>query len=222
MTSKSNRASPGFKQKFRNLVRPYKQLEPMIKDIEEQLEDLRVQLQDLRVQQQQFISLKSLQYQLPPIPPKHLQVRIGGAYNPRFFNHGQDMFRQLEAILKSQGLSIFEFKNILDFGCGCGRFMIPMSFLMDPRKLSGTDIDAEAVEWLRKNYPCFNDLSVNQCAPPTKYADGAYDFVYGVSIFTHLPEDMQHVWLKELARIIAPGGWGVFTTHGEKHHHVLS
>jgi SAM-dependent methyltransferase len=208
MASKLNRTLSGVRRKFRSVLRPHKQLEARMNDMEVHL--------------QQLTSLVSIKCQLPPIPPKHLQIRIAGAYYPGFFKHGETMSHDLESILKDYGVSIADFKNVLDFGCGCGRFLLPMSYMIDPKKLSGTDIDAEAVEWLRKHYACFKDLDVNDCSPPTKYPDGAFDFVYSVSVFTHLPEDMQHVWLKELARIIAPGGWAIFTTHGEKFFVYLS
>ncbi len=179
-------------------------------------------VEELEIRLGQFISLVSLKDQLPPIPPKHLQIRVAGAYYPTFFQHGKDMFYDLEDFLKREGLSLFDFDSILDFGCGCGRFMIPMSFLLPPKKISGTDIDKEAIQWFKANYPCFNDLDVNGFTPPTKYADATFDFVFSVSIFTHLPEEMQHVWLKELSRIIKPGGCGIFTTHGENHFHHLN
>ncbi len=169
----------------------------------------------------QYISLLQLKEKLPPIPPKELQIRVAGAYYPEFFKHGRDMFYDIENILKKQGLSAFNFDHILDFGCGCGRFLIPLSYLMPPGKLSGTDIDEQAIQWLQENYRCFHNLNVNGFAPPTKYADGTFDFVYSISIFTHLPEEMQHAWLKELARIIRPGGYGVFTVHGENCFHHL-
>lgn len=32
-------------------------------------------------------------------------------------------------------------------------------------------------------------------------------------MFTHLPEEMQHSWLKELSRIAKPKGYLLLTTH---------
>lgn len=177
---------------------------------------------DYDAEHAQYFSLLQMQGKLPPIPPKALQVRVAGAYYPKFFTHGRDMFADIEGILQTQGLSAYKFERILDFGCGCGRFLIPLSYQMPPGRLSGTDIDGEAIQWLKEYYPCFHDLDVNGFAPPTKYADGTFDLVYSISIFTHLPEDMQHAWLKELARIIRPGGVGVFTVHGEKFFQALA
>jgi SAM-dependent methyltransferase len=202
--------------KFSQALRsPFRRKSDRLASIGKRVEELEIQLS-------QFISLVSIKDQLLPIPPKHLQIRVAGAYYPTFFQHGKDMFYDLEDFLKSAGLSMFDFDRILDFGCGCGRFMIPMSFLLPPKKISGTDIDKEAIQWFKENYPCFHDLDVNGFNPPTKYAGATFDFVFSISIFTHLPEEMQHAWLKELSRIIKPGGYGIFTTHGENHFHHLN
>ncbi|MDB6064997.1 MAG: Methyltransferase type 11 [Pedosphaera sp.] len=226
MASKSNGSAPGLKQKVNKLFHPVHDLDRRIdtkfQAINTQFQAVNERVDDLSVQINQIVSLLGLKYQLPAIPPKHLQVRVAGGYRAAFFELGKSMFQDLEGLLQNHGLSMFQFNRMLDFGCGCGRFLIPMSHRMDPKKLSGTDIDAEAIQWLRANYPIFDDLDVNDCAPPTKYPDGTFDFVFSVSIFTHLPEEMQHAWLKELARIMAPGGYGIFTTHGEKHYPHLS
>lgn len=170
---------------------------------------------------QQRFSLQQIKEKFPPMPPKALQIRVAGAYYPDFFKHGESIFCDIENILKAQGFGISNFERILDFGCGCGRMLIPGSLMLPPGKLSGTDIDEQAIVWLRNNYNSFNDLSVNGFMPPTKYSDGTFDFIYSISIFTHLPEEMQHAWLKELARLIRPGGCGVFTVHGENFFHLL-
>jgi cyclopropane fatty-acyl-phospholipid synthase-like methyltransferase len=199
----------------------------MLKRIKEASRDLKnlkkfqTEVEDMRVELNQFISLLTIKYELPRIPPKPLQKRVAGAFYANFFKHGEQMFQNMQSLLKDQGLSMQQFQSILDFGCGCGRFLIPLSCLLDPSKISGTDIDAEAVGWLKANYSCFHDLDVNATNPPTKYADGAFDFIFSISIFTHLPEEMQHAWLKELSRIIKPGGYGIFSTHGEKHFSLL-
>ena len=98
-----------------------------LKDFDERIEDLSTQLN-------QFISLASIRDRLPPIPPNTSRSGVAGAYYATFFKHGKDMFNDLENLLKSHGLSFFDFNRILDFGCGCGRFMIPMSFLIPPGK----------------------------------------------------------------------------------------
>jgi ubiquinone/menaquinone biosynthesis C-methylase UbiE len=55
---------------------------------------------------------------------------------------------------------------------------------------------------------------VNRHAPPLNYQDESFDFIYGISVFTHLPEDMATLWLKELRRILRPDGLLVTSTLG--------
>jgi predicted SAM-dependent methyltransferase len=44
---------------------------------------------------------------------------------------------------------------------------------------------------------------------------GSIDFVYGLSIFTHLTADSERFWLAELHRLLKPKGVAVMTVHGE-------
>lgn len=153
---------------------------------------------------------------LPPVPPKKLQERVSGAYYWKFFSHGLNMLHDIDKALEPHQQSIYKFSKILDFGCGCGRFLIPLSLKMDPAKLYGCDIDKKAITWFQNNYPNLGGLYTNPHRPPTNYPDDFFDFVYSVSIFTHLPEDMQFEWLGELKRITKKNGWLVLTVHGTK------
>jgi SAM-dependent methyltransferase len=42
-----------------------------------------------------------------------------------------------------------------------------------------------------------------------------FDLIYAISVFTHLDEDFQHVWLCELQRIAKPGAIIILSVHGE-------
>lgn len=132
------------------------------------------------------------------------------------------MMEGIENMLKKHGYSVSNFNNILDFGCGCGRFLIPLSLHLDSNKLSGTDIDNEAINWMKTNYPQFKDLDTNAFDPPMKYNNDSFDFIYSISIFTHLPEEMHMNWIKELSRILKPGGIGVLSIHGEFYYHMIN
>ena len=77
------------------------------------------------------------------------------------------------------------------------------------------------IEILARNGVRTADFSTNGLLPPLGYADDAFDLVYSLSVFTHLPEGMQLDWIKELRRVISPGGYLLITTHGESYMSVM-
>jgi 2-polyprenyl-3-methyl-5-hydroxy-6-metoxy-1,4-benzoquinol methylase len=179
-----------------------------------QIGEQSIKSEDTAIYMQQALSLLQLKGIVPPIPPPHLQVRVSNRYYGEFFVHGSGIIRDVEQILSSSGRNIRSFERILDFGCGCGRTLIPLSFCVDPENLYGTDIDEEAIGWLKDHY-AFANLFVNGVLPPTGFESGMFDFIYSISIFTHLPEDMQFPWLDELRRIVKKGGYVAVSTHGD-------
>jgi ubiquinone/menaquinone biosynthesis C-methylase UbiE len=70
----------------------------------------------------------------------------------------------------------------------------------------GCDIDPEAIGWCAKTLGDLATFRVNGHSPPLPFVDESFDFIYSISIFTHLPEDMQFAWLKDLNRVLKPGG----------------
>ena len=139
-------------------------------------------------------------------PPPHLQLRVEGAYTAEFIEHGNALCRYLElSLARVVGTDLASFSSMLDFGCGCARVLRAVR-QQSKAKLHGTDIDAEAIEWCRANYSTMAKFGINQAMPPLEYGDAMFDLVFSVSIFTHLPEDMQFAWLKELQRVTMPGG----------------
>jgi hypothetical protein len=53
--------------------------------------------------------------------------------------------------------------------------------------------------------------------PPLRYEDGQFGLVYAISVFTHLPRDLERAWIDELSRITAPAGLLLLTTHGDSY-----
>ena len=110
--------------------------------------------------------------------------------------------------------------RILDFGVGCGRVIRPLHELCLDTHLTdgklqwfGSDIDAEAIAWCRSALESIGTFVVNSHTPPLPFDDQYFDFVYSISIFTHLPEDMQFAWLSELRRVMRIGSFAMLTTH---------
>lgn len=190
--------------------------------LQAQIRDLQARLNDFEIMSNQLQSILRLEHDIPPAPPKHLQIRVGGSYVPDFIESGfNSIYPDLNRTLKGLGKNLDDFHTILDFGCGCGRAIRALAILLPNCELHGTDIDKEAIEWLKSTYPKIAEFSVSPHFPPTVYEDQVFDFIFGISVFTHLPEEMQFQWLSELNRIIKPGGYAIMTTHGEKHYSKL-
>lgn len=102
--------------------------------------------------------------------------------------------------------------RILDFGCGCGR---TTRFLQEVQQFDvyGSDVNKQLVVWCQDNLKRVSTID-NGVFPPLKFSDGYFDFVYSLSIFTHLPELAMFAWLDELARVTADNGVVLLTTHG--------
>jgi len=150
-----------------------------------------------------------------PDPGAELVSRVvGGADRAWFYWTGRESVRELRRTLGVADRALDSFESILDFGCGCGRMLLWMEELGRTRALYGTDIDAEAIAWCRDHVP-YADVTVNDTDPPLRYADAAFDLVFGHSVFTHVDERRQDAWLIELRRVTAPGGFLVLSTYGE-------
>jgi SAM-dependent methyltransferase len=191
--------------------------EARIAELEARVARAAASVTELDTALQQVLTLLRREANIPPPPPKHLQERVVGGYVPGFLESGYEVCRELDAALAPAGRTLSDFRRILDFGCGSGRATRALKALHPRAELSGTDIDEEAIAWLAWNYPAVARFTVAPHRPPTSYADGAFDFVFGISVFTHLPQDMEREWLDELRRIAAPGAHLVLTTHGETH-----
>jgi SAM-dependent methyltransferase len=148
-----------------------------------------------------------------PLPPQRLVVLVAGPASVESFLRkgrlGADVVRDA---LARQGVAIATVGDVLDFGVGCGRVARHWHDLTGPR-IHGCDINEELVAWTRANLP-FVEARVTGLGPPLPYADGALDVAYALSVFTHLPEELQGAWAAELARVIRPGGHLVLSTHG--------
>jgi len=151
-----------------------------------------------------------------PIPSGDLINLVGGHPDvPSFLIGGALAAQNMFNILEGNGISIGDFEAILDFGCGCGRVIRHWKQLQTGR-LYGTDLNPKLVEWCRQNIS-FAEFAVNGASPPTNYDDWMFDFVYVLSVFTHLPEALQSSWMEELARVLRPGGFLLITTRGRRY-----
>jgi SAM-dependent methyltransferase len=106
-------------------------------------------------------------------------------------------------------------KKILDWGCGPARVLRHLPDILDKScSYFGTDYNKSTISWCRSH---LNNISFseNNLEPPLNFPDSEFDVIYGISIFTHLSEEMHDAWMHELGRVLKPGGILFITTQGE-------
>jgi SAM-dependent methyltransferase len=105
--------------------------------------------------------------------------------------------------------------RVLDFGCGCARWIQPLKQMFPQWDVVGTDIDPVAIAWNRENV---RDVAfdVNKSNPPLLYESQSFDLVYALSVFSHLNAEMEDAWLAELMRLLKVEGFLYLSFIGER------
>jgi SAM-dependent methyltransferase len=149
------------------------------------------------------------------LPPRTMRGYVDGA---PFRSLGDEHF----ARLKDAGLKPNH--RVLDVGCGIGRVAIPLTkYLSKSGSYEGFDIVAHGIKWCSENITRrhrnfrfqLTDIYNKAYNPNGRlkpmdfqfpYDNGTFDFVFSISIFTHmLPQDVDH-YLSEISRVLKPGG----------------
>lgn len=151
------------------------------------------------------------------LPPPELQAWVGGAYEAagaEFVAYFIDL------------CSLQPHEAVLDVGCGSGRLAVQLTrYLNSDARYEGFDVSEPAIDWCRENvstkFPQFRfqvaDLQNGLYANPDKrklrasrytfpYENNSFDFVFLTSVFTHMVRaDVAH-YMREVARVLKPGG----------------
>jgi ubiquinone/menaquinone biosynthesis C-methylase UbiE len=140
---------------------------------------------------------------------------------------GPGDFRKLGEKLVSDFIAHGHLKpddRVLDIGCGIGRIAIPLTkYLSKKGTYNGFDIVKEGIDWCRQKisprFPNFtfthvdlkNDLynlrtdqSASEFVFP--YPDNSFDFIILTSVFTHMQPAEVEQYLREISRVMGPGG----------------
>lgn len=148
-----------------------------------------------------------------PLPSARLRRRVGlTSSREEFLTVGRQLSQAVLAAFEERRRPAESYRRWLDFGCGSGRLA---RFLVaaGERDLHGVDVDRAAIRWARRHLgPGFVATGGR---PPLPFPAAAFDVVCAISVFTHLDEAIQLAWLRELRRILRPGGVLIASTHHE-------
>ncbi|MGH2848004.1 MAG: methyltransferase domain-containing protein, partial [Thermoleophilaceae bacterium] len=103
----------------------------------------------------------------------------------------------------------------LDFGCSSGRVVRVLAAAHPEVDWHGCDPIPDAIDWAREHLPGIS-FERSPEYPPLPHEDGRFDFAFAISIWSHFSEQAARDWLKEMHRVLKPGGRLLVTAHGEQ------
>jgi SAM-dependent methyltransferase len=130
-----------------------------------------------------------------------------------YFSDGARSARQLADLLHYLGGSQPP-ASLLEFACGYGCVTRHLPRVLEQTELTCSDIHPQAMQFLRQV------LQVKDCRPsapdPGDFrCNREFSVVFALSFFSHMPKRTWSRWLARLYGHLAPGGFLIFTTHGE-------
>jgi len=148
-----------------------------------------------------------------PLPNVWARLLVAGTADVARFNElGRLGFETIRDTLARNGVELDQLRDVLDFGCGCGRVL--RYWRGCAARIHGTDLNDYLVEACKAAVP-FASIGKNSLEPKLAYADESFDLIYALSVFTHLDVDAQMAWLREFLRTLRPGGILILTLHGD-------
>lgn len=167
-------------------------------------------------------------------PPRRIRRGISPLWLD-FTKTGQDQVDFLTELCGLKGTH-----RVLDIGCGVGRLAVPLTVTLGAHgQYDGFDVAPYMIDWCRRNitttHPNFrfthadvasstnasHDTSVDAADYVFPYEDSTFDLAYAGSLFTHLTPSAAANYLKQIARVLKPGGvfastWNMYNSESEK------
>jgi SAM-dependent methyltransferase len=103
---------------------------------------------------------------------------------------------------------------LLDAGCGTGGFLAWAAETGRFTRLGGIDISVEAIELAREAVPGAELHAAPLDGIP--FGDEEFDVVVSLDVLQHVPETLLDASLKELRRVLRPGGALLVRTNGDR------
>jgi 2-polyprenyl-3-methyl-5-hydroxy-6-metoxy-1,4-benzoquinol methylase len=101
--------------------------------------------------------------------------------------------------------------NLLEIGCGVGRGLIVLSENCD--QYTAIDKNKVLLDTLQQQYPALR--FIHQQIPPLQGLPGnTFDYVVSFQVIEHIEDD--HLFVKEIHRVLKPGGKVIITTPNSK------
>ena len=152
------------------------------------------------------------------LPSEEMMKIIGSPDKQHFINVIKQIFSDLYFIS-----SCTESSKIVDLGCGCGRMALPFTQIITNGHYYGYDVWEDGINWCRNSISKLNNNfnfiqlntennyyfnEYNEKINKFKFLDienNSVDFIFAISVFTHLNPDDTLQYFNEFNRILKNG-----------------
>ena len=95
-------------------------------------------------------------------------------------------------------------RDIFDFGAGIGNSLPWLRTCFPQARLTCADVSTRSLDIARTRFPGAEDfVTIGEAIP---VAAQSQDIVFSACVFHHIPHEQHGFWLRELLRIVRPGG----------------
>ncbi|MGH2945591.1 MAG: class I SAM-dependent methyltransferase [Solirubrobacteraceae bacterium] len=144
------------------------------------------------------------------VPPEHVHAMARG---PLAAGGDPGLADLIMGAIEYAGRGLPREGAALDFGCSSGRALRVLAAVRPDVRWQGCDPNAAAVAWARDALAPVTFFQSSQ-RPPLDLGTETLDFVYAISVWSHFDGEPALAWLREMFRVLRPGGLLLTTTHG--------
>lgn len=156
-----------------------------------------------------------------PLPPNSNMRRTSAKTIKRYIYSSKNTSLPISVGAQTNNVDFKDTCNVLDFGCGVAGQLCFFTKNHPHANYFATDVDPSSIEWVKSAYPQV-DAKVNKPNGPIDYDDNVFDLIYTVSTFSHFSVSDVDYWLKEISRVLKPGGIFIPTIEAEGSLHLVA
>lgn len=137
-----------------------------------------------------------------------------GQYHKAYHHYlsaGLNAYKLVNTLVSARNGEWKQVNSFLDFASGYGRLTRFMTLQLPASAIWVSDIKPNAVEWQKEIFGVQGFPSSYE--PETLEPGRKFDLIYVGSLFSHLPEDLFHRWLRRLYEWLSDTGMLIFTVH---------
>jgi len=149
--------------------------------------------------------------------PEHIR-RLWHYYSQNSATQGLYFSYQAGKAVLSQvewSVKLRKTRNVLDYGCGPGHFISELLRISrDGQKCFGLDFSRESVDEVKQKYSSHERYGGAEWVKelPSPFQDTSMDLVFALEVVEHLSDDQLQGMMREVYRLLTPGGYIVITT----------